>query len=181
MRQRSRQLARVLTQLAFILLIGPAASAVLTAQAGEFDDPQPSAGHHPLMSLDLVPRVRTVALDRAFLHVEDFVREQEGLPPRFAVPQLVDLSPDNCGTLWEAIDKERFLVWRLRITSPDALSLNLGFSDFHLPKGGHLWVYAADLKGDRRHFTDANNQPHGELWTPVVVSNDIIVELTVPT
>jgi len=63
--------------------------------------------------------------------------------------------------------------------------LNLGFSNFRLPKGGRLTIYPSDLSDPAdprgvRVFTAADNEAHGQLWTPVVVAADIIVELVLP-
>lgn len=41
-------------------------------------------------------------------------------------------------------------------------------------------VYSADGQQVLRPFTAADNAAHGELWTPVVTTSDLIVELTVP-
>ena len=49
-----------------------------------------------------------------------------------------------------------------------------------MPSEGELFVYAADGSGLRGPFTAADNATHGELWTPLLRSDDIVVEVTVP-
>jgi hypothetical protein len=49
-----------------------------------------------------------------------------------------------------------------------------------MPAGGELRVYAADGSYDLPPFTAADNAAHGELWTPVVLADDIIVQVMVP-
>jgi subtilisin-like proprotein convertase family protein len=138
----------------------------------------PTAMVVKLQPLNAVQQVVSPLGDQAALQAEDEIREAEGLAPRFAVPNAVKLTPENAGT-WEEIDKE-LLVWRLRVTSPGALSLNLGFTRYRMPAGGRLMVYAADGMQVVRPFTDADNESHGELWTPVVLADDIVVEVTIP-
>ncbi|KAA0215057.1 MAG: hypothetical protein DYG94_03575 [Leptolyngbya sp. PLA3] len=109
--------------------------------------------------------------------LEERDREQ-GLAPRYAIPNLVDISPFTHGD-WAQVS-ESMMVWRLRVTSENAVSLNFGFDRYNLPAGAQLYIY--DTTGDLsiRPFTSADNAAHGELWTPPTVSNDVILELSVP-
>ncbi|MCA9253002.1 MAG: proprotein convertase P-domain-containing protein [Phycisphaerales bacterium] len=135
-----------------------------------------------LLSVDPLNRVDVTYADLDDIDVliaEDEIREREGLPPRYAVPQATLIAPDTHGT-WEQLDADTQL-WRLRIESPKAVSINLGFTRYNLPDSARLSVYSADLKHIIRPFTSKDNQPHGELWTPVVLSDSIVVELTVDT
>ncbi len=163
--------------LAGVLLAVPQMSA---AQAQPLDAAPgiPTAMVVKVQPLSDVHQVMSPLGDRGTLQVEDDIREAQGLAPRFAVPNAVQLTPENAGT-WEQIDKE-LLVWRLRVTSPGALSLNLGFTRYRKPAGGRLMVYSADGMEVLRPFTDADNESHGQLWTPVVLADDIVVEVTLP-
>lgn len=143
----------------------------------------PVAAEYPVQSVAAVAAFGAMPVDRDAAQAEDAGRTEAGLPPRFAIPQVVDLSPETAGT-WEDLDG-RFTMWRLRVTSPGALSLNLGFTAYRLPKGARLTLYPTDAKAHDdvrgvRTFTDADNEDHGELWTPVVVADDIMVELVLP-
>lgn len=129
----------------------------------------------PLASVDLY---RAPLVDAALARIEDEDREAEGLPPRFAIPFPVEIDPVARGN-WETIAGGN-RVWRLRVASPGALSLNLGFTRFALPEGAQLIVCAADLGDGTRAYTAADNAAHGELWTPVVMGDELVVELTVP-
>jgi len=127
--------------------------------------------------------VTTAPLDVAVLRGEDEVRASNGQPPRFALPEDTWLTPEDSGT-WEDLD-DHFLLWRTRISSPGALSLNLGFTGYHLPKGARLSVYPVDVTGPDDHrgvvtFTNRDNEDHGELWTPVILADEIVVELVLP-
>ncbi|MDD2766025.1 MAG: trypsin-like peptidase domain-containing protein, partial [Opitutaceae bacterium] len=139
---------------------------------------EPTAWSRAVQSIDAVARVITPAPDLDAVLAEDAVRDSAGEPPRFAVPNPVLITPSTAGT-WEAVD-EHTQLWRLRITCPDAQSINLGFTRYFMPPGGQLMVYSVDGSERTRAFTSIDNFDHGELWTPVVLSDDIVVELTIP-
>jgi len=72
-------------------------------------------------------------------------------------------------------------IWRLVIESPNAYSINLGFTQYQMPIGASLFVYADGYEHMVRPFTDADNEQHGQLWTPIVPARKIVVEVNVPT
>lgn len=141
--------------------------------------PAASAQEPSGRAADLVDQVLLPPLDLNALAAEDVARQAQGLPPRFAVPFPVSISPQTRGT-WEDLDADTVL-WRLRVTSPGALSINLGFVRYSLPQGAALVVHGADQTGQYRSFGAADNASHGELWTPVALYDDVLIELTVPT
>lgn len=98
-------------------------------------------------------------------------------PLQFAEPYDLTLTTADRGT-WEEIDG--YQVWRLVIDSPTAYSLNLGFTRFELPEGASVWMYAEGETPSFRAFTAADNNDAGELWTPVVLGERIVVELNLP-
>ncbi|MCL4836923.1 MAG: fibronectin type III domain-containing protein [Thermoanaerobaculia bacterium] len=139
---------------------------------------RPTAALFELSPLDAVDLYVAAPFDRDALRVEDAQREMEGLPPRFALPEEVRITPADRGS-WEPLSDGR-MVWRLRVGAPGAASLNLGFTRFRMPPGGRLLVYSADQKHVVRPFTAEDNEAHGELWTPVVPGWDLVVEVTLP-
>ena len=151
---------------------------VLSAVAMAQDVPRPLA---ETLSAAPLSRVQTVSfgpLDRGWLAVDDVTRKEQGLAPRYAVPRPVKLTPATSGT-WEELKDGRWL-WRLRIRAEGAVSINLGFTRFHLPEGGRLQIYSADGAYVVRPFTSEDDERHHELWTPAVPTDDLIVELVVP-
>ena len=132
------------------------------------------------LPLDAVESLRLPAMDMAKVADEDAVRELQGEPSRFAVPEKVAVTPETHGT-WEDLADPRFQMWRLRIEAPGALSVNVGFDRFRLPKGGRLVIHPADGTELAREFTERDNRPHGQLWTPVILGESMVVELTLPT
>jgi hypothetical protein len=128
--------------------------------------------------LGAIPRIVLPPVDVTQALAEDPSREAAGLAPRFAIPVPVKLDTQNAGA-WE--EKAGVATWRLLIASPGALTLNLGFTRYKMPRGGSLVVSTPDGKYGPRPFTDADNEPHGELWTPVVRGDEILVTVTVPS
>jgi len=128
----------------------------------------------PLAEIKLIESPLT---DLKPVRAEDEIRDALGEPPRFAIAQPVWVTPDTDGT-WEE-PRDGLLVWRVRIASPGALSLNLGFERFHLPADAQLSVYDANSRARIRPFTRADHAEHGQLWTPVLLTDEVVVELAV--
>jgi lysyl endopeptidase len=139
----------------------------------------PTASRFPVREINRLEAIVPAPLDLAQLGEEDMARDRQGLPPRFAVPEEVSITPADHGT-WEDLGNGEML-WRLRIIGREGTtSLNLGFTTFRMPPHGRLLLYSTDGTQSLRPFTAADNEEHGQLWTPVVLTNDLIVELTVP-
>lgn len=131
----------------------------------------------PLAEVELqrMPAVDTVAL-RAAAELEQKVLL--GTPMRFAEPFKVGFAADGAGT-WETLADGSHL-WRLRVSSPGAIHLNLGFSRFDLPVGARVWVYNAagdDVEGP---WDASHRSAKGRLWTPLVFGDEAVVEMHVP-
>src|SRR5689334_17771085 len=142
-------------------------------------DAVPTAASYQVLDVNSLATVVPAPLDLARLGEEDAQRDSEGLPPRFAVPERVSITPFNQGT-WEDLGKGQML-WRLRIIGREGTnSLNLGFTRFKMTDHGRLLLYSTDGGQVLRPFTAEDNEEHGQLWTPVIVTNDLIVELTIP-
>jgi hypothetical protein len=142
-----------------------------------------AAAPAPLASVRAVETVELAPLDRGWLAAEDAALDGMDVAPRFAIPHAVRITPADHG-VWEDVaagaDGKEQALWRLRIRAEGATSLNLGFRRFHLPAGAELRLRSADGVYAVRPFTAADNAAHGELWTPVVPTDDLVVELAVP-
>ncbi|PIV81707.1 hypothetical protein COW53_02940, partial [bacterium CG17_big_fil_post_rev_8_21_14_2_50_64_8] len=91
----------------------------------------PVANAVPVQDAATLPVLSAEPVDVAAARAEDSDREAMGLPPRFALPSSVSVSPENSG-LWEDLDGP-FAMWRYRVQAPGAMSLNFGFSSFRMP------------------------------------------------
>lgn len=124
-----------------------------------------------------LPSVALPGLNNEALLARD-ARDQTPGPLRFAEPHSTQIRPSTHGT-WETLVDGRRL-WRVRIASPGAESINLGFSRYRMPTGGQLFVYAPDYDPSYGPFTAADNEAHGELWTPLIPGDEVIIEAVLP-
>ena len=104
-------------------------------------------------------------------------REKAGAGYVFAVARSVDLSPQTTDG-WK-IQGNR-AVWELALQSPGAENLNLGLEAFTLPTGGRFSIYKGDDSTPAVVFTEADNDDHGQLWTPIVRGDSLRLALNVP-
>jgi len=157
-----------------LILLGIAAG--LAAQTVA---PVPTANQFPVKDVDRIDSLLGQQLDLAAIAKEDEDRDAQGLVPRYAIPEVVSITPATRGT-WELLPTGEWL-WRLRIIGREGTtSLNLGFGHYRMTPHGRLLVYPAYGKPTVRAFTADDNAVHGELWTPAVITTDLIVEVTLP-
>ncbi|MFT5463446.1 MAG: lysyl endopeptidase [Planctomycetota bacterium] len=140
---------------------------------------QSSAALYNLQPLSDVAVHQVPAINRAAVQLEDEMRLEVGEPPRFAIPYQVDINFVDTAT-W-SLTSDDVAVGRLRVKAPQAVSLNLGFGEFDLPHQAKVLVHSSlDLALQMRPFTAADNDAHGELWTPVLLTDDLVIEVTLP-
>ncbi|MEZ4386804.1 MAG: FlgD immunoglobulin-like domain containing protein [Candidatus Krumholzibacteriia bacterium] len=163
-----------------LLVMKLIACGVLMLALGALADVVPTARQFPVQPLTAVDQLVLPAVDAAKAREDLEIAKLQGDPLPFAQPEDLALTPEDRGT-WETLGDPRFQLWRLRIEAPDALSLNLGFDRFRLPKGGRLVIHAPEDPILAREFTAADNRGHGQLWTPVVLGSSLVIELTLPT
>jgi hypothetical protein len=141
---------------------------------------EPIARTHPgAEPLSQIATLIIPDLDRAACARDDIAREANGLQPRFAMPHQVTVTPATHGT-WQVLD-DTWSLWRLRVQAPGASHVNLGFTRFRLPLTAQLMVYNADYSHVQRPFDARDHSPSGDLWTPVVLSDEIVIELHTKT
>ena len=97
-------------------------------------------------------------------------------PYRFAVPIAVQITPANQG-LWSTVDG--MAVWQLAVHSPQASSLNFGFTAYALPEGATLTISALDGSQPQGPYGSEHNA-QAQLWTPIVRSDTALITLLVP-
>lgn len=112
-------------------------------------------------------------LDVKSLHDQEILAEQKGEAPRFAVSHKVAIKPK-----WEKSGNG--YTWTHQVIAPNAVSLNFGFSKFYLPPGAELNIYSSDHSQFIRTFTSADNNDARELWTPIIMSDDVFIEVSAP-
>ena len=110
---------------------------------------------------------------------EDEIEAEEGLPFRFGAPFDVDYSLVHSGQ-WEELP-DGSAIWRLRIVSVGAFSINIIYDNFYLPPGAELFVYSADKEMVSGAFTERNNKKSGLFATAPVKGDDITIEYYEPS
>jgi subtilisin-like proprotein convertase family protein len=142
---------------------------------------KPAASQMDLLPSELVDARFAPELDYGRIAADDEVAAVAGEAPRYAIPNEVHLTPDMDGTWETVVDKDGSVrrVWRLRLVCENSVSMNLGFTQFWLPKTATLFVHDGSMASIVRPFTADDNADHGQLWTPPVPGNEIVVELTV--
>jgi len=154
----------------------------LLALAATSSFAQVSAGGTPpsiaaRLSTGAVPTVTLPAVDHAALLAED-AQASKDEPMRFGAPQ--DLSLDLRQLGLEEVRPDGSHLWRLRVSSPGAHSLNLLYDDFNLPPGARLFLYNDDASVVVGAFTEFNNKPDGQFATQPVAGDAVTLEYEEP-
>ncbi len=99
-------------------------------------------------------------------------------PYMFGYEHQVNLDLNNSGQ-WDYL-KNGDRIWRLRVKSDGALSLNFAFTDFYIPEGAHLHVYSADKSYVLGGYTSQNNNVNNQLGTELIKGDEGIIEYYEP-
>jgi hypothetical protein len=125
------------------------------------------------------------AIDEDVLRAEDRADQGRGrpVPPRFGTAIDVRLGLGNAGRWTELPGGAR--LWRLRITSNEAHSLNFIFDRYDLPPGGRLFIYNQVHNPSTDStvlgaFTEANNKSYGRFSTLPIEGAVITLEYYEP-
>jgi V8-like Glu-specific endopeptidase len=131
---------------------------------------------HASSKLYLVETTKFGPLDINQLHAEDVAQEKLGRAPRFAVVHHVNIEPTRMSN-WVVRGSQ--LVWQHKIYAQSAASINLAFEKFNLPSSAQLNFFSTDMQHMIRAFTSNDNNSAQQLWTPVIESEEVMVELVV--
>jgi len=100
------------------------------------------------------------------------------VPWRFGFNHLVNLNPNNSG-IWTTLNNgDR--IWQLGIHCPDAVTVNIAFDEFHIPKGAKMFVYNKEKDHVIGAFTDKTNQADHQLGCDLIPGSSIVVEYYEP-
>ena len=125
----------------------------------------------------LVPLIELPVPDRE-ARIEAALAQAPPNVHRFALAIPVELETVGDG-IWETLPDGR-ARWSLDLESPGARSLNLGFGRYRMPEGGRLEVLDRAGEPAFRAFTAADNEAHGELWTPLVRGDGLRLRVLLP-
>ena len=137
----------------------------------------PRKAHEPQLQIEIQPdKLILPEQDNQALSEQALDRQKKKLSYRFATRMELGKKASEIGS-WNR--RDGMATWRLLLESPNATSLNLGLDQFHMPPGGKF-VFSGNKGRDTYVFTSADNEDHGELWTPIVRGSTAKLEITLP-
>lgn len=126
-----------------------------------------------------LPEIDPAALSAASKHKLSAINGKTIVRPlKISETHWINQSLHDIGQ-WQTVNGQS--VWRFHISSKDALHLNLGFKKLHLPQSARLFI--SDARNGRvlKVYSSTDNKFHGELWTPLLESNELLIELNIDT
>lgn len=121
-------------------------------------------------------------LDMDIIEKEDVEDEANGIPPRFGFRHQVNFNLNNSGEWITLANGDR--LWRLSISCPDALSINLLYDQFWLPDGAKFFIYTPDYSKSIGAVTAANNKGERDnirgFATEIMYGDQVILEYYIP-
>ncbi len=133
---------------------------------------------HNGLSFD-IPTVQTPTVDVAEEHsIDEQYYMEKGRSIRFGKEFEVSYNMYEDG-LWENLPNGDRL-WRIKIVSPNAISLNFIFGQFYMPAHSRLYIYSEDHSAILGAFNGANNTPHNSLGTTLLKGDVAIIEYYEP-
>ena len=154
----------------FIVFIGLAA-------IGQTSFDRPYSQDNYMLNIEKTDHYLTEALDINVLLAEDSDGKDGGMP-RAGILKPTDVNMFNSGTWFDLSNGDK--VWRLKMTVPNALAVNLYFDEFFLPFGGQLYAYSEGYGELAAHYTLDNNPESGYYATNYVHGETIILEYYEP-
>lgn len=146
------------------------------SQQGEGGQPQ---GYAKLLKSNIqIPEQSFKTPDVATLRAEDRINDELKTGPwRFGYKNNTSLTLHNSG-IWKTLaNGDR--VWLLKVSSNEAITMNLIFSNTEIPNGNKLYVFNPDQSFILGSFTQKHLYK-GELGTELIPGDEIIVEYYVP-
>lgn len=153
-----------------------AIAAAVFGSAFAASSPRPQSWTGAYAPITQIPTQAFEALDLHQIAIEDAESEAGGKPPRFAIAHAVSITARDAGSWEQHGDRS---VWRYRVSAASAASLNFGFTHYRLPASAQLYVYDIGHRQVVGPYGAEHNEPHQQLWTPIIASDDVIIELDV--
>jgi len=122
------------------------------------------------------PIYQAKAIDLAKVQKEDALRDSSKQAYRFALP--VEAANFNQLGRWHV--QGDIAIWRLTVSSEKAKSFSVGIKNLFMPQGAKLFFYSKNYQILLGPYNHKDNKANGQLWTPVIESNNITIEFNVP-
>jgi len=142
---------------------------------------QVSQGGNPKsFNLNLRSNINEKVMD--YIDVEALIQEDKQadkeIPFRFGYDIPVNINLENSGT-WDLLD-DGSRIWRIKIKSEDAFSINLIFDEYRLPNGAELFAYSENFEMVLGAFTSLNNKGYGGMAISPIEGDVIFLEYFEP-
>ena len=126
-----------------------------------------------------IPNKLMSSFNQSQIDAEDVINDAlKDRPWRFGYKYDVNFTTKNSG-VWTILPNGD-QVWQLSIECRDALTINLLFENFNLPKGAYLYLFDINKTNRVGAYTSKNNRKDGELGTELVHGDKIIIEYYEP-
>lgn len=126
-----------------------------------------------------IPVISLPETDISKLIAEDIENDNnKNIPWRFGDNKDVAIDVLNTGVKDVLPDGTK--IWRLRIYSKDALTLNFRFSNYKLPVGSKLYIFNSETKFALGAFTSFNNQEDWVFATTLIEGESAVLEYEEP-
>lgn len=125
-----------------------------------------------------VEEINMIPFSTQKLVEEDLIEDSKNEPYRFGKRLDVNFGLKTNGN-WTEIQGGK--IWRLKVKSENALTLNLQFDDFYMPEGGQFFIYNEDKTEVLGAFTKINNKSDGKFATGLVRGEVLVLEYYEPT
>ena len=123
--------------------------------------------------------IKMPMFDLEKLQAEDKINDAgKNKPWRYGYEFLVDNNLENSGVWNELPNGDR--IWRIRYSSAGAHTLNFLFSDYYMPKGAKIYLYANDRSDLLGAYNDGQNNERRILGTWLVTGDDVVIEYYEP-
>ena len=110
---------------------------------------------------------------------EDLINHTNKVGPfRFGYEHITNYSLQNAGT-WQTTD-EGDKVWKIKFSSPGALSMNVIFNDFFIPEGGSVHLYNKETDMVVGAYTASNNNVNNMLGSDLIKGETVVIEYFEP-
>ncbi len=148
----------------------------VTAQVHEGGIP---IGFDASLNANNIPVIEMPIVNIDSLQKEDLKNDKhKEIPWRFGYNHAVNMNPNNAGVWTTLSNGDR--LWQVGIHCPNAVTINLAFDEFHLPKGAKMFIYNQDRTHVIGAFTDKTNQADHQLGCDLIKGNSIVVEYYEP-
>ena len=132
-----------------------------------------------LENTDDVTTIKLPPLDLETLQREDSINDRDkSLPWRYGVKRSLKINVHKDGTVTHLDNGDK--LWRIAVSSPNAVNLSINFDDFYIPDGAKLFLYNDDRTDVLLPLTTTQNRNNQQLGSWFINGDKIWIEYYEP-